>query len=497
MPTLNRRVRQSETIHPRQTEYYITAKPPDVGYITYQIDPRAVELLTETFSYSDGDQLSWSLVHPLRQIRDLYTLEEGRPRNANPDDESAQRVTVPSLETDEIGELTNYLSQHPDVEGDVDTFKTRLETGDGSYTSVLKRKGYTPTETPGFDSTDNESLDRIAQSYFGDDTEGYITWEGERIYDYIEVTDREGNTHQFPRIKSRLPEGELLRLSRDIYERWGPEIGESEVVSRRYEPGSKGFPNRWIGQRENLPEPSLEHAESPRAFYYRTIAGRSHYAPGEDAEEAFTETCEYSLEVYKANFPRAVDPNDLETEYIVLEKATESWNDFQVPPGWQEKYADNSGLPPLKKKPAHDLSDEQSEVVKRHSPGGSGHQWFSSEDEAVGLVKDNTYCDILITAHNTDYKITDFYRDGGAAEAIFKVYLDSSIFFISINYNEYDIKFVSNEGSIYTLVCNGHSISEWDFPDDVPKFEAVKMVDNLSAGLQDALDFGERVWHKM
>lgn len=495
MPTLNRRVNKSDTLHPRQTEYFIKAKPPEVGYITYQIDPRAVEFLTDTLDYADGDQLAWSLVHPLRQIKDLYTLEEGRPQNADPES-SSQRVTVPSLEYEEIDDLTEYLSNHPDVIGDINSFRTRLERQDGSYASVLTRDGYTPTETPGFSSTGDETLDRIAENIFGDETEGYITWKGERIYDYIEVTGREGNTHKFPKIDSRLSEGELLRLSRDIYEHWGPEIGESEVISRRYNPGADGFPNRWIGQRENSPEPSLRYAESPRAFYYRTIAGRSHYAPGEEAEEAFEEACEYSLEVYKANFPKAVDPNDFETEYVTVEKTTEPWNDFQVPPGWEEKYADNGGLPLLKEGPTKNLTDEQSAVVRRHTPDGAGQQWFSSIDEAIELVNNDTYCDLLIAAENTDYKVTNFRR-GGAAQPVFEVELASSDPHILIDYQEYQIFFESDEGLTFSLVCEGHSISEWHLPEDVPKTEAVEVVDQLSNDLQAALDFGEVVWLRM
>jgi hypothetical protein len=84
MPTLKKRVGEMSTLHPRQTKYYILAKPPEIGNITYQVDPRAVEFLTEAREYGDDDKLPWSIVHPLRQIRDLYTLDEGRPRSANP-----------------------------------------------------------------------------------------------------------------------------------------------------------------------------------------------------------------------------------------------------------------------------------------------------------------------------------------------------------------------------------------------------------------------------
>lgn len=119
------------------------------------------------------------------------------------------------------------------------------------------------------------------------------------------------------------------------------------MISRRYEPTESGFPNRWIGQQEESPEPSLDDAKSPRVFFYRTIAGRSGYAPGERAKENFDEACEYSIEVYKANFPKAVDPQTLSTTYDTVEKATRPWEDFQVPPGWKEQYIENDGLPPL------------------------------------------------------------------------------------------------------------------------------------------------------
>ncbi|QLD90374.1 hypothetical protein HWV07_15550 [Natronomonas salina] len=419
MPTLSERKDKSTTVHPRQTDYYITAKPPEVGFITYQIDQRALEYLTETCSYSDGDRLPWAIVHPLRQIRDLYTLDEGHPRSADPE-EVEKEISVQSVESVEIETLIQYLSTHPDVVGDVGTFRTRLEQQDGSYATELRRDGYTPVETPGFESSGNDTLDRIAQQYFGEGTTGYITWNGDRIYEYIEVTDRDGETHQFPKIDGRLREGELYRLSHDLYERWGSEIGVSEVNFRRYEPDDDGFPNRWIGQRVGSPEPSLKQAESPRAFYYRTIAGRSHHAPGIEAEEAFEAACDYSLEVYKANFPTAVNPNDFEIEYVTVEKATEPWHDFQVPPGWANEYADNGGLPPLKRDEAASLSTRQQAVVNRHSPGGDGYQWFASRAEAIDRIENEYYADVMIAADQFEGDVIDFYQ-GGAGHPTFEL----------------------------------------------------------------------------
>jgi hypothetical protein len=424
MPTLYRRTDKSTKVHPRQTDYYIKAKPPEVGYVTYQIDSRAVDFLTDDLGYGDEDHLAWSIVHPLRHIRDLYTLDEGKPRTTNPEDYSEDRVTVASIESEEIDALVAYLNKHPDVVGEIGEFRTRLERQDVSYTAVLERDGYTPTETPGFDSTGSESLDKIAQEVFGDATGGSITWDGQQVYDYIRVTDRDGNKHEFPRIDSRIPEGELLRLSRDIYERWGKQIGESEVISRRYEPSDEGFPNRWIGQRTESPEPSLEDAKSPRAFFYRTIAGRSHYAPGTKAEDAFDEVCKYSLEVYKANFPTAVDPNDLQTEYVTVEKATKQWNDFQVPPGWQDRFPDYGGIPPLKQDSNIGLEEPENSVLEEHGPHGNGAKWFDSEDEAKEHLTNDTYRDVLIAANQSNQNVTDFSK-GGAGHPVFEVRYES------------------------------------------------------------------------
>ncbi len=492
MPTLNKRVDKSDRLHPRQTDYYITAKPPDIGYITYQLDSRAVTFLTETCEYTDGDDLPWSLVHTLRQIRDLYTLEEGRPRNANPEPSTSEQVTVPSLSSDTMDALGDYLASHPDVIGDIGAFRTRLAEKDSSYTDVIERSGYTPDEPLGFESSGDGTLDRIAEQYFGDDTDGYIEWDGSRIYDYIEITDRDGNVHKFPKIDGRLKEGELLRLSRDLYERWGPQIGESDVNSRRYEPSEDGFPNRWIGQREHAPEPSLDHAKSPRAFYYRTIAGRSHYAPGKEAEEAFETVCEYSLEVYKANFPTAVDPNDLETEYVTVEEATKPWNDFQVPPGWGERYSDNGGLPPLKRDSEPSLPEHAQAIIERHSPGGSASQWFSSVEEGREYMTEHPYRDLLIAADQSEYYVTDFHRSG-AAHPIFNVEFEHLTAYIQIDRTECLITYESTTGETETLVYDGETITEWNFPDELSVSDSTIVLEELSNDLEEAASFAERL----
>lgn len=342
MPTLHVRER-SDTLHPKQTDHFIIAHPPEIGYITYQVHARARDFLDGTLGYGDGDELSWSIVHPLRQIGDLFTLDEGGPSRADPNE--SDTVTTPQVSKREIEELIQYLSDHPDVTGNLDQFEVRLRRADSGYMDSIKREGYTPTTTIGHSGgTGDDSLDRIAGKYFDDGPEA-IEWNGERVTDYVTVEDRSGEVYRVPNIQNRIPEAEEFRLSKDLYERWGKEIGESEVISRRYEPGESGFPNRWIGQREDAPEPSLEDAESPRAFFYRTLAGRSGHAPGTRAKEAFEAACEYSLTVYKMNFPTAVDPQTLSREYVTVEKSTLPGMGFQVPPAWESKY--ESCLPPL------------------------------------------------------------------------------------------------------------------------------------------------------
>lgn len=345
MPTLHRRT-GDDRLHPRQTDYYIVAHPPEISYITYQIHRRARNFIIDSLDYSDEDDLAWSLVHPLRQIGDLFTLDEGGPDRANPSE--SDRVTRPQLSKGEIAKMVQYLEAHPDIVGDLEWFESRLRAAESDYMDSIARDGYTPMTTPGHSGgTGNDPLDRIARKYFGDGPET-IEWNGDRIADFITVKDRSGESHHFPKIDNRIPEAEEFRLSKDLYERWGKEIGESDVISRRYKRGESGFPNRWIGQREDAPEPSLDDAESPRAFYYRTLAGRSGRAPGVKAKEAFESACEYSLEVYKANFMEAVDPHTLSESYTTVEKATKPWEDFQVPPTWELQYIENDGLPPLK-----------------------------------------------------------------------------------------------------------------------------------------------------
>lgn len=498
MPTLNRRADHGDTLHPKQTEFYVNAKPPEAGNITYQVDRRAVDFLTEVRGYADGDDLPWSLVHVLRQIRDLFTLHEGRPRETEAEGHANEAVTVPTFDDGEASDLVDYLRDHPDVSGDVGAFETRLEERDDSYIDAIRRTSYTPSSTPGFDGTGNEPLDRIAQQYFDDGTADFIEWNGDRVYDYVVVSDRDGNSHQFPRIESRLPEGERLRLSRDIFERWGSEIGDSEVVSRRYEPSEEEFSNRWIGQCEGSPEPTLERASSPRAFFYRTLAGRSNYAPGTEADEAFEEACDYSLDVYRANFPTAVDPRDLRTEYVTIEEATEPWQDFQVPPRWAERYDATGGVPPLKRdSPIPDHFDERVRTaIERHAPGGDGPIWFDSLEVAVDHFDTALYRDVLLVADQIEYPVEEFGR-GKTGQLGFELEFHSRETTLHVSMGEGSIEIASITGGTHRIQFDSPHLTSWAVPETERDQAAHRVLEEQAAWFDEVADliarFGDAV----
>ena len=408
MPTFNRR-KADTTIHPAQTKYYVLARTTRAGNVTYQVHGRAVHFLTEELGYDDGDQLPWGLVAPLRRIRDLFTLDEGRPRPTDPDEHDVSHtVSMGKLNGSTMERLVEYLRSHPDVSVTDEGFAATFRAGDASSLRAITRTGYTPDRPPSDGSTGNRSLDGIARKYFASGTEPDVPWDGEPASSYVTIEDREGTVYEFPKLEERFPEGERLRLSRDLYERWGREIGDSEANSRRYEPGEEGFPNRWIGQREDSPEPSLEDALSPRAFFYRTLAGRSHFAPGTEAEEAFAEACEYPLEVYRANFPVAVDPRDLQTAYVTVEESTRPWEDFQVPPRWLEAYEDSGGLPPLRRVslPA-DVDPDVRRLFERRGPGGSEPQWFDDAVELLEVARDSRCLDLLVAADDAEFDVVE------------------------------------------------------------------------------------------
>lgn len=59
-----------------KNEYFVLARPPDAGNITYQVAPGAKELL-KNLDYRDGDDLPWGIVKPLRIAGLLHTKGEG------------------------------------------------------------------------------------------------------------------------------------------------------------------------------------------------------------------------------------------------------------------------------------------------------------------------------------------------------------------------------------------------------------------------------------
>lgn len=115
-----------------------------------------------------------------------------------------------------------------------------------------------------------------------------------------------------------------------------------------YDEGDERFPNEWVGQTASDPIPSLEDAKSPKAYFYRMFVSRGEDSPGTRAKEAYEESHEHNIEAYRANYPQALHPKDLQTELVTIRKATKPWEDFQMPSEWIEQFEGSSSEPPLK-----------------------------------------------------------------------------------------------------------------------------------------------------
>lgn len=186
----------------------------------------------------------------------------------------------------------------------------------------------------------------------------HATEESGSSKELIKVTDRNGETQRFPKIERRTEAGERFRLCEHIYRYWGPEVGEADVNSAVYQQGDENFPNEWVGQTESDPVPSLEDAQSPKAYFYRMFSARGENSPGTRAQQAYEQTHEHDIEAYRANFPQALHPEDLQTELVTIREDSRPWEDFQIPPEWAKRFEENGGVPPLKRASV-DSNDEE------------------------------------------------------------------------------------------------------------------------------------------
>lgn len=93
--------------------YYVSARPPDVGNITYQVSEEAEELIKQ-LGYADDDDLPWGVINPLISAGLVYTEGQG----AGQGDSDAPRLNpseLPEMTESEIQELLDYLRSREDV----------------------------------------------------------------------------------------------------------------------------------------------------------------------------------------------------------------------------------------------------------------------------------------------------------------------------------------------------------------------------------------------
>jgi hypothetical protein len=93
--------------------YYITARPSDVGNITYQTTAEADRFLTN-LDYEDEDDLPWGLINPLRSAGLIYTEGEGVEADLdNAPDLDPEKLAT--LSAEEAEELLAYIESRKDL----------------------------------------------------------------------------------------------------------------------------------------------------------------------------------------------------------------------------------------------------------------------------------------------------------------------------------------------------------------------------------------------
>ena len=89
--------------------YYISARPSNIGNITYQVNPNIWEFLEE-LGYGDESEIEWGLLKPLRVAGLIYTNNSG----VSDDDEGVPGLDptkLTAMSTEEVEEILNYLKK--------------------------------------------------------------------------------------------------------------------------------------------------------------------------------------------------------------------------------------------------------------------------------------------------------------------------------------------------------------------------------------------------
>jgi len=113
--------------------YYINARPPEVGNITYQVDASLWEFF-EDLGYEDGSEVEWSLVKSFRIAGLVYTNASGV---SAPDEDvvGLDPSKLSELSPDAVDRLLDYIDGRNDIESakkaEIERY-IRERTGSGS-----------------------------------------------------------------------------------------------------------------------------------------------------------------------------------------------------------------------------------------------------------------------------------------------------------------------------------------------------------------------------
>jgi hypothetical protein len=118
--------------------YYITARPSDVGNITYQVRKQA-ELLLIELGYKDESDIPWGIINPLRSAGYIYTNNQGVDETQD---------NAPTLDPTRLSEATekelqalfNYLKSREDIPKSIyKNIKKKAESKENLLDEIAKR----------------------------------------------------------------------------------------------------------------------------------------------------------------------------------------------------------------------------------------------------------------------------------------------------------------------------------------------------------------------
>jgi hypothetical protein len=143
MPTLN--------TYTDDRGYYIQARLPDVGYVTYQVTRQATAFITG-IGYSDGEELPWGLINPLKEAGEVYTYGTGTGTEQ-------QNQSVPELSPGSLPKLSE-----PEADALIQYLKDATEVGSDTVNQVKTKINTEPDEKNEINDNDNDSHTRANTS---------------------------------------------------------------------------------------------------------------------------------------------------------------------------------------------------------------------------------------------------------------------------------------------------------------------------------------------